>query len=98
MTRARLSAPWRRCLAGAVLCALSASAAAEDGVSAKEVFVGTSNALTGPIAVCGAVTAGANAYLNTVNKAGGIHGRQIRYEVLDDGYSTQRAIEIEGWK
>jgi branched-chain amino acid transport system substrate-binding protein len=82
----------RRTLIAAALCTAAASATAEDGITAKEVFVGTSNALTGPIAVCGAVTAGANAYLKSVNAAGGVNGRQIRYEVLDDGYSTQRAI------
>jgi len=72
--------------------AIATGAAAEDGITANEVFVGTSNALTGPVAVCGAVTAGASAYLKVVNDKGGVNGRKIRLEVLDDGYSTQRAI------
>ena len=74
------------------LFAIATGAAAEDGITASEVFVGTSNALTGPLAVCGGVTAGANAYLKVVNDRGGVNGRKIRYEVLDDAYSTQRAI------
>lgn len=82
----------RRFAAAAALCTAAMGAAAEDGISGNEVFVGTSNALTGPIAICGAVTAGANAYLKAVNNAGGVNGRKIRFEVLDDGYSTQRAI------
>lgn len=65
---------------------------AEDGVTASEILVGTTNALTGPLAVCGAVTAGANAYLQKINDQGGVNGRKIRYQVLDDGYSPQRAI------
>jgi branched-chain amino acid transport system substrate-binding protein len=68
-------------------------AAAESGVTAKEILLGGSNAATGPVAsVCYAVTHGQLAHFKRVNEAGGLHGRKIRYEVLDDAYSAQRAI------
>lgn len=81
-----------RCMAALVALAFFANAYAEDGVSSSEISVGATNALTGPIAVCGAVTAGAAAYLKMVNGSGGINGRTIQFQVLDDAYSSQRAI------
>jgi ABC-type branched-subunit amino acid transport system substrate-binding protein len=81
------------CSLAAVLAAASTcAAAAEDGVSAGEIQIGTSLAVTGPIAVCASVGDGANAYFKKINDAGGVNGRKIRLTVLDDAYSTQRAI------
>jgi len=72
---------------------VASNAYAEDGVTATEILLGGSNAATGPVAsVCYAVTHGQLAYFKRINEAGGIHGRKIRYEVLDDAYSAQRAI------
>jgi len=72
---------------------LAGSAAAEDGVTDDKVVIGGTNALTGPVAaVCSAVTHGAQAWFAKVNAAGGVHGRQIEYIVLDDAYSAQRAV------
>ncbi|MBE0594766.1 MAG: ABC transporter substrate-binding protein [Gemmatimonadales bacterium] len=84
----------RRCMLGLAFLGLATAlpAHAENGVTADTIKVGTTNALTGPIAVCGAVSAGANAYIEKINKAGGVNGRTIEYTVLDDAYSTQRAI------
>jgi branched-chain amino acid transport system substrate-binding protein len=76
----------------AMLCAAGV-VHAEDGVTDKEILIGGSNAVSGPVAsVCYAVTRGQLAYFKRVNDAGGVNGRKIRYEVLDDAYSAQRAI------
>ncbi|VTU22950.1 ABC transporter substrate-binding protein [Variovorax sp. PBL-E5] len=75
-----------------LLAAASFGAAADDGVSPGEIHIGTSLAVTGPIAVCAGVGDGANAYFKKVNDAGGVNGRKIKFTVLDDAYSTQRAI------
>jgi branched-chain amino acid transport system substrate-binding protein len=85
----------RTAAAGALatlLAAVSSGAAAEDGVTANEIHIGTSLAVTGPIAVCASVGDGASAYFKKVNDAGGVNGRKIKFTVLDDAYSTQRAI------
>lgn len=87
---------WRRWLHAASAAAIAAStfgtAHAEDGVSKDEIVVGATSTKTGAIAVCGNVDEGASAYIKRINDAGGVHGRKIRFVVLDDGYSPQRAI------
>ncbi len=75
---------------GAMVAAVGA--AATDGITKTTVTIGASNALTGPIAACAAVTDGARAYFKKVNDAGGVNGRKIDYQVLDDAYSAQRTI------
>lgn len=77
---------------GGVAAASVTQVSAEDGVSKSEIHVGTSLAVTGPIAVCAGVGDGASAYFKTINDAGGVNGRKIKFTVLDDAYSTQRAI------
>jgi branched-chain amino acid transport system substrate-binding protein len=67
--------------------------AAEPGITDKEIVLGGTNALTGPIAsACSLVSDGATAYLEAVNAKGGVNGRVIKYQLLDDNYSAQRAI------
>lgn len=61
------------------------------GVTQSEVLVGTSGPLTGPIAAYGAVAQGANAYFNYINSKGGVNGRKIKFEILDDQYSPDKA-------
>lgn len=64
------------------------------GVTATEIVIGQSAALTGPLAELGQeVASGAKAYFDYVNAQGGIHGRKIKLITLDDGYDTERAVE-----
>lgn len=80
-------------LLGLFSAALPLSAWAETGVTATEVHFGGTNALTGAVAaVCYAVSHGSIAHFKRVNEKGGIHGRQIKYTLLDDAYSAQRAV------
>lgn len=66
-------------LFAAMLFALSAAATAQD------IVVGQSAPLTGGNAAFGAdIRDGALAYFKKVNDAGGINGRSIRLETLDD--------------
>lgn len=66
---------------------------AEPGVSDTKIVIGGSNAMSGSVAaVCAPATYGAMAWFNKVNAAGGVHGRKIEYNILDDAYLPQRAI------
>ncbi len=78
----------------AALCALfSASAMAEPGVTDTTIILGGSNAMTGPVAaVCAPASFGAKAWFDKVNRDGGVQGRKIEYNVLDDAFSAQRAV------
>jgi ABC-type branched-subunit amino acid transport system substrate-binding protein len=82
----------RLTVAAGLIAASGTIAWAEDGVTPNEILLGGTNASTGAIAAaCGPEVQGALAYFKLINDAGGVNGRHIRYEVLDDAYSAQRA-------
>lgn len=71
------------------LLALSAGALAQSGPS---IVIGQSAALSGSSKELGNdMRAGALAYFQHVNKRGGIHGRKLALETLDDGFDAERA-------
>ncbi|WP_042429391.1 ABC transporter substrate-binding protein [Comamonas granuli] len=83
----------RRLLAGAALAlpALAAPPAARAQEAALRLCQST--ALTGPLGDLGsAMHQGAQAAFAAINARGGIHGRQIELQTLDDGYEVPRAL------
>lgn len=76
-------------LAGALSCY------AENGVTENEIVLGMSNALTGPASGLGTgLKAGATAYIDKVNAAGGVHGRKIKLISYDDGYEPEQTAAM----
>jgi len=72
---------------------VSASAQAEDGVTAGEIVFGQAAALDGPAAALGlGMQVGMNAAFVEANKKGGVHGRQLKLISVDDGYEPEKAI------
>lgn len=64
---------------------------AEPGGGDKEIVLGQSAALSGPAKELGSeMRSGAMLYFEQINAAGGIHGRRIRLQTLDDGYEPER--------
>ncbi len=58
------------------------------------VRIGQSVPLTGPLAELGSeYRDGALAYFNSINERGGVHGRRIELQSLDDGYVVARTEE-----
>ncbi len=58
----------------------------------KEIVLGMTTALSGPASALGTeMQTGIEAYLNKVNREGGIQGHQIKLVTLDDGYEPARA-------
>ncbi len=86
----------RLLIAAVVVAALSATAVsqpAERGVTANEIVLGTTMPMSGPAAFWGVgVGGGMEAWLRTINDAGGIHGRRLRLVVKDDAYLPPRAV------
>ena len=71
---------------------LTAFGQGSPGVTADTIFIGQSAALSGPAEQLGKeMKAGAEAYFDLVNKAGGINGRKIKLVSLDDGYEPEKA-------
>jgi len=74
-------------IAGAV------NAGAETGVTGTQVTMGMSTALNGPASFLGtSFKMGVEAYLNSVNEAGGVNGRKIKLIAYDDGYEPKNAV------
>lgn len=77
---------WTACIAALLVGAASAASAVE-GVTDTTILIGQTAPLTGQVA--GSVrelNEGANAYIASVNKQGGVHGRKIVIRTLDDKF------------
>lgn len=78
---------------GATLLACAATVAAQ-AASPSDIVVGASLPLSGPNAAAGQEgLAVLKAYFDSVNQAGGIDGRQIRLNALDDAFNPQKAAD-----
>jgi ABC-type branched-subunit amino acid transport system substrate-binding protein len=79
--------------AGGLATALIALAASADpGVTSNSILIGQSAAFSGPASELGTeMRAGAMAYFQAINAAGGVNGRKIELKSLDDGYEGDRA-------
>ncbi len=75
--------------------ALASQVAAQtQGVTDSEVVIGSVNDLSGIFAAVGVPAVnGANLRFEEANSAGGVHGRQIRFVVEDNGYQIPRAMQ-----
>lgn len=68
--------------------------AAEDGITAKSITIGNSTALTGPLGNAGQDhIKSIQAAFAQINKAGGVHGRELKIVTKDDGYQPARTVE-----
>ena len=63
------------------------------GISPTEVLIGQTVGLTGPIGeVARDIVLGTQALVQSVNDAGGIHGRRLSLLTLDDGHDPARMV------
>src|SRR4051812_26351493 len=93
MNKARAMGWYRLVALAAVLSGIPAHA--EDGITRDAILIGQAAGFTG--AVAGAVkeqNAGAKAYFDSVNAGGGVHGRKIVLESLDDGFDAKKTPEV----
>ena len=94
--------PFRTLLAAVLLLGLAACNPAHDpertaiqvpGVTDSEIRIGTSLALGGHAGYLGTqMLHGAMAYLNEINRLGGVHGRRIRVIAYDDQYDPPKCV------
>ncbi|HSR95490.1 MAG TPA: ABC transporter substrate-binding protein [Kofleriaceae bacterium] len=80
--------------AGSQAAAAPASGgAATPGVTATEIKIGQSTALSGPASAFSVISKGEAAYFKMINDKGGINGRKLTLIALDDGYYPPKAVE-----
>lgn len=73
---------------------LSGFVASTDAQSPSDVLIGVSLPLSGPNAAAGQEGQTVmRAYVDSVNKAGGIQGRRIVLRVLDDEFNPQKSAD-----
>jgi branched-chain amino acid transport system substrate-binding protein len=78
--------------ASSLLCALLLFVSSK--VLAEDIVIGMSAAFTGPSRALGIeLYRGSMAYLEPVNREGGVHGRRIVIRAYDDRYDPTRAIQ-----
>ncbi|HWS75720.1 MAG TPA: ABC transporter substrate-binding protein, partial [Quisquiliibacterium sp.] len=63
------------------------------GVTATEIRIGQTTALSGPAAAYAAAAIVFKNYLQMINERGGINGRKLTVLQLDDGYSPPKTVE-----
>lgn len=83
----------------AIVGAIAVSAAlgahrATPGVTATEVKIGGTFPLTGVAALYKTIPAAEKAYYSYVNDHGGVNGRKINFEILDDGYDPSKTVPL----
>ena len=81
--------------AGALALAIGVAAqtAGAQGVSKDAILIGQSAVLSGPDASIGReYQAGAKLYFDSVNQAGGVNGRQIVLESMDDAFKAENVV------
>jgi branched-chain amino acid transport system substrate-binding protein len=62
------------------------------GITDKEIKLGGSYPFSGPASAYRAIADGAKAQFEYVNSKGGVDGRKISFQTLDDGYEPPKAV------
>lgn len=82
---------------GSSLLALGSFSDARAQISSEDssaLIIGSTGALTGPLGGFGQnMKQGVDAAIQQINNHGGIDNRPVRFEMLDDGYAPDRAVE-----
>jgi branched-chain amino acid transport system substrate-binding protein len=70
------------------------NAYAQDGLTAKAITIGSTGATSGPLAGVGAeLKLGVDAAMGQINAKGGVNGRVLQFQMMDDGYVPQRSAD-----
>jgi branched-chain amino acid transport system substrate-binding protein len=78
---------------GLALVGGSAGAKETPGVTAAEIKLGQTMPYSGPASAYAAIGRGEVAFFKMINDKGGIGGRKIDLQSLDDGYNPPKAVE-----
>jgi len=80
-------------VSGAILFALGSSVATADngpGISDDEILICSYQPMTGKVSSYFRMGKGADAWFKHVNETGGIHGRMVKFRMVDDKYEPAR--------
>ncbi|MCB4820458.1 ABC transporter substrate-binding protein [Roseicella aerolata] len=63
------------------------------GVTATEIRIGSTNALSGPVSAYSVISRCLEAMFRRLNDQGGVGGRRVNFTVYDDAYQPPRTLE-----
>ncbi len=66
----------------------------DDGASDTVIKIGHTGPYSGPASAYGQIGKTIDAYWKSVNDAGGINGRKVKFITYDDGYSPPKIVEL----
>jgi len=66
----------------------------DEGASDTEIRIGNTNPYSGPASAYAAIGKTIDTYFKSVNEAGGVNGRKIKFISLDDGYVPSKTVEV----
>ncbi len=87
-------------LATAALVAVVSATAAfgahrtDPGITSTQITIGGTFPLTGPAALYSTIPLAEKAYFDYVNDHGGVNGRKIKFEILDDAYDPSKTVPL----
>jgi len=64
------------------------------GITSDSILLGTTNALSGPAVAYGTIANAENAYFTYVNSQGGVNGRKVTFQILDDAYNPAQTVPL----
>jgi branched-chain amino acid transport system substrate-binding protein len=81
-------------VAGASVTAASGAQKTDPGVTATSITIGGTFPLTGVASLYSTIPLAEQAYFAYVNAHGGVNGRQITFDVLDDQYDPSKTVPL----
>jgi branched-chain amino acid transport system substrate-binding protein len=81
-------------VAGVAVTAAFGSHSATPGVTATEIKIGGTFPLTGFASLYKTIPAAEKAYFDYINARGGVNGRKISFEILDDSYDPSKTVPL----
>lgn len=68
--------------------------ASAPGVTSNSILIGGTDPLSGPAVAYGTIPKASDAYFKYVNDHGGVNGRKIVYQYLDDAYNPAQTVPL----
>ena len=81
-------------IGGVAVTAAFGAHRADPGITASSIKIGGTFPMTGPASLYKTIALAEKAYFDYVNAHGGVNGRKIDFEVLDDSYDPSKTVPL----
>src|SRR6059058_750399 len=79
-------------VAGIAVTAAFGAHRADPGITSSSIKIGGTFPMTGPASLYKTIPLAEKAYFDYVNAHGGVNGRKIDFEILDDSYDPSKTL------